>query len=237
MSLAEMRDSITYGRSADDWFAKAEHIWAEHKTPTTKETLAEWLNYQGKITCQSAEPGYLVLYNAEGSNLSASVLATGVLPIIGGVQPKAFVAEHIMYWFHASVPGEAHYLAAILNAPCVDAAIKPYQPRGLYGPRHIQRRPFEVCPIPEFDANNPGHQRLAEISRLAHETVAALDLREGGVVAARKKAREATRSYLDEIDTIARRMLGLAAAPAVSVEETAETETEADEVEEEAEIG
>lgn len=28
---------------------------------------------------------------------------------------------------------EAHYLAALLNAPCVDAAIKPYQPKGSFG--------------------------------------------------------------------------------------------------------
>ena len=63
-----MRDSITHGRSADDWFAKAERIWAEHKSSTTKETLAEWVNYQGKITGQSAESGYLVIYNAAGSN-------------------------------------------------------------------------------------------------------------------------------------------------------------------------
>ena len=37
------------------------------------------------------------------------------------------------------------------------------------------------------------------------------------------------RSYLDEIDTVARRMLRLAAAPAVSVEETEETEADEEE--------
>jgi hypothetical protein len=39
------------------------------------------------------------------------------------------------------------------------------------------------------------------------------------------------RSYLGEIDAIARRMLGLAAAPAGTVEETAGTESVADEEE------
>ena len=114
---------------------------------------------------------------------------------------------------------------------------KPYQPRGtLCGPRHIHRRPFEVCPIPAFDASDADHQRLAELSRLAHETVAALDLREGGVVAARKKAREAARGYLDAIDAIARRMLGLAETltPGPSPKEGGEPEAEADEEGEEA---
>ncbi|HEY1387417.1 MAG TPA: hypothetical protein VGF38_02645 [Ktedonobacterales bacterium] len=43
--------------------------------------------------------------------------------------------------------------------------------------------------------------------------------------------RVTARSYLGEIDAIARRMLGLAAAPAGTVEETAGTESVADEEE------
>ena len=31
MSLAEMRDSITHGRSADDWFAKADDVWEKNR--------------------------------------------------------------------------------------------------------------------------------------------------------------------------------------------------------------
>ena len=142
-----------------------------------------------------------------------------------------------MYWFKANGSEEAHYLAAVLNAPCVDAAIKPFQPRGVYvGPRHIQRRPFEVCPIPAFDANDEDHQRLAALSRAAHQVVAALDLREGGVVAARKKAREATRGYLNEIDAIARRMLGLTATLSPGPSPTRGGEPEADEDEDDAEM-
>ena len=140
-----------------------------------------------------------------------------------------------MYWFHTSEAEEAHYLTAVLNAPSVDAAIKPYQPRGIYvGPRHIQRRPLEVCPIPAFDANDPDHQRLAELSQAAHETVAALDLSAGGVVAARKKAREAARGYLDAIDAIARRMLGLVEtlSPSPSPTRGGEPEAEAESDEE-----
>ena len=123
--------------------------------------------------------------------------------------------DHKIYWCRCvDEIEEAHYLAAILNAPSVDIAIKAYQTRGIYvGPRDIDRRPFEVCPIPAFDASDPDHQRLAELSRQAHETVAALDLSAGGVVAARKKAREAARGHLDAIDAIARRMLDLTPGP------------------------
>lgn len=61
--------------------------------------------------------------------------------------------------------------------------------------------------------------------------MAALDLSAGGVVAARKRAREAARGYLAEIDAIARRMLGLAAVQTG----TEASESETDEGEEEAE--
>ncbi len=84
-------------------------------------------------------------------------------------------------------------MSAALNAPCVDNAIKAYQTRGIYvGPRHIHRRPFEVCQIPQYDPNNPKHQQLTVLSQAAQSVVAKLDLSEGGVVAVRKRAREAT---------------------------------------------
>jgi hypothetical protein len=212
MTPFEMRESITYAQSANEWFEPAEKLWQKHKKAATKESLAEWLNYQNKITAQSPEPGYLVLYNAAGSNITSAVLDTHDLPIINGARPKAFVLDHTAYWYRASTPEEAHYLSALLNAPCVDAAIKIHQTRGLFGARHIHRRPFEVCPIPPFDAGNAEHLRLAELSQAAHAAVARVDLSEGGVVAARKKARQAAREYLSQIDAIAQQMLGLAPA-------------------------
>ncbi len=159
MSLAEMGDSNTLdiARSAHDWFVPAQQLWDQHKSPTTEQTLSEWLNYQNKISGQSAEPGYLPLYNAAGSNLAAAVLDTNHLPIINGVRPIAFAADHTVYWYRCAQPEEAHYLAALLIAPSVDAAIKPTQTQGTFGPRHIHRRPFEVCAIPEYDAAAEDH--------------------------------------------------------------------------------
>lgn len=212
MSLAEMRDSITYARSADDWFAKAEKLWNDRRK-SVDMNLWERANYQQGVTGQSAEPGYLVIYNAEGSNLAACIVDANNLPIVNGVQPKGFVTEHVMYWCRVSTLDEAHFLSAIFNSPSVSEVIKPHQPRGLYGPRHIQRIPLEVCAIPQFDASNADHQRLAVLSEAAHATVAGLDLSQGGVVATRKKAREATRTYLEQIDVIARRLLGLTDVP------------------------
>ncbi|HUY78726.1 MAG TPA: N-6 DNA methylase [Ktedonobacterales bacterium] len=210
LSLAELRESDTLdvARSANDWFLPAERLWEQHKSPNSKMALLDRLDYQKTLSEQSAEPGYLVVYNAAGSNLAAAVLDTRQLPIINGVRPTAFVVEHKMYWYRCAQPEEAHYLAALLNAPSVDAAIKPTQTQGTFGPRDIERRPFEVVAIPAFDPADADHQQLAALSQQAHALVAAGEAQTGGVVAARKHARTATADVIVQIDVIARRVVG-----------------------------
>ncbi len=130
--------------------------------------------------------------------------------MINGVQPRAFVVDHKTYWYRCLSKDEAYYLTALLNAPCVDNAIKAHQTRGIYvGPRDIHRRPFEVSPIPQFNEHDPDHRQLAALSQAAHTAVAVLDLSKGGVVAARKRARKEVITYIEQIDLIAQRMLGL----------------------------
>jgi len=210
MPLEEIHNTLTLARSGNDWFEYTEEVWQKHKKLTTKETLLQWFNYQNKVTAQVAAPGYLALYGAAGSNLAASVLDThSLLPVINGAQPTAFVADHTTYWYRSSTEAEAHFLVALLNAPCVDAAIKGYQTRGLFGARHIHRRPFEVCAIPRFNQDNPDHQQLVLLSQAAHKVVATLDLAESKVVVARKRARQATSDCITQIDAIAQRILGL----------------------------
>jgi len=224
MSPAAMRDSIKLLDSAEQWFEPVEKLWNTYR----KSDMTFWdrQNFQKGITDQSAVPGYLVLYNAAGTNLAASIFSTANLPLINGVIPQNFVLDHTAYWYRASLREEAHYLAALLNAPSVDAAIKVHQTRGLFGARHVHRRPFEVCPIPEFDPRNADHARLAELSMAAHAAVAGIDLSAGGVVAARKKARAAAAAQIAEIDAIAQRLLGLAPPPGNAGEDAEDEEGE-----------
>ena len=137
------------------------------------------------------------------------MLNTAALPTINGNKPQGFIADFTTYWYQCSCEEEGYYLSALLNAPSIDGAIKLHQPRGLFGARHITRLPFEVCSIPTFDARNREHQQLATLSQAAHKVIAELDLLEGGVAAARKKARRMAHSYIEQIDAIARYMLGL----------------------------
>lgn len=75
-----------------------------------------------------------------------------------------------------------------------------------FGPRcrHSRSRP------------RPSAYGLQPARDQAHAAVAALDLREGGVVAARKQARAAARDHIREIDEIAQRLLGLPASETVT---------------------
>lgn len=148
---------------------------------------------------------------------------THSLPIVNGSEPKAFVVDHKTYWYQCDTIEEAHYLVALLNAPSVDAAIKAHQTRGLFGARDIHRRPFEMCAIPPFDAHSADHQQLAALSIEAHRLVATLDLAQLRVVAARKQARLAAQSQIEQIDAITRKLSGVTLA---SVEPTPPQEEE-----------
>jgi hypothetical protein len=211
MSLEEIRDTFQLAQSADEWFAEVENKWEQNKKATVKETLFQWFNYQGKIVTQSAEPGFFLLYGATGTNLAATVIDTHHLSPINGRQPQAFVIDHTTWWYRSSTLEEVHFLAALLNAPCVDNVIKKYQTRGQRGERHIHRRPFEVCDIPRFDPNDPAHLQLAALSQEAHKLVADFNT-SMRVVNMRKKVRQALHMQISQIEAIAQQLLGLSQA-------------------------
>jgi predicted component of type VI protein secretion system len=103
---------------------------------------------------------------------------------------------------------EAHYLCAILNSDVVNELIKPLQPKGSKGERHIVRRPF-VLPIPNFDPNNPVHRRLAELSKACHEKASRITLTKRDVAARRKEVRDALKAEMTEINKLVSQLLGL----------------------------
>jgi len=161
------------------WLDKAEHVWLEHRKSESK--LLDWLNWQGKLVRQRPTGVLKLLFNKSGTHLCGCVVdARNVskwrvhdLPVAG------FIADYGTYYLEVATPEEAHYLCAVLNAPLVDKAIKPYQTKGAFGAqrgkgeRDIHRRPFEVLPIPRFDKKNAQHRELARLSARCHKTVAA----------------------------------------------------------------
>jgi molybdopterin-guanine dinucleotide biosynthesis protein A len=197
----------------DSWrtyFQVTEQKWDDLKKDTSHfDDLIDDFDYQAKLTGQAATGVHKVLYNKSGTHISACVVDTNASPpMVYEYQTQSFLADTATYCYETADGNEAHYLCALLNAPCVDEAIKIYQTRGLFGERHVTRAPFEACTILPFDTADPDHRELARLSRAAHAIIA--DVRpQGGVVQARRLAREAVAGPIAAIDAIARRILRL----------------------------
>lgn len=139
-----------------NWMREAEKIWKEKRGRKAKrQTVYQWLDYQGKLTAQNLKQRHLVLYNAAGSNLSGARIDRESLS-------APFVVEHKLYWTHCETAAEADYLAAVLNSEVVNEAIKPFQSTGLMGERDIEKKVLD-WPIPLFRADNSiGPWRILE---------------------------------------------------------------------------
>ena len=179
LGLLDVSAAVRLGKAGlADWLRKANKIWKENRK--SESSLLDWINWQGKLTGQDPNGSVKLLYNEAGSHICSCVLDANRASEWGtvyGLPANGFIADYTTYSFDTKDSDEAHYLCAILNAPSVDAAIKPYQTKGLFGAqkgkgeRHIHRRPFEVLEIPRYDKANAQHQELAGISRQCHQVV------------------------------------------------------------------
>jgi hypothetical protein len=201
-----------------EWLSQAERQWAEHRSGATAMPLSESLDYMGKLTDQDPRAHFRVLCGTGGSHVTACVvdLSAGP-PSCHGLATQGQVAGHTTHWLGCATADEAHYLAAVLNAPCVDDAITPHQTRGAFhGGRHVSRRPFQVLPtpIPLYDPVSEQHRALAELSQRCHELVRGLDLPlDAEIGRLRQRVRATLREPLAEIEVIVQGMLNLGGTP------------------------
>lgn len=196
-----------------NWLERVQQLWAVKATEKSKTNfprVISWVNYRSKLSYQNPKAKYIVLYNASGSNIASCVINKhGLLPLEAGrtaITPVGFIAEAKSYFYETDDEGEAHYLCAILNSNVVNEAIKPLQPKGLYGEREVGRRPF-MFNIPKFRGDDPSHARLAELSKLCHAKVGQLNLMGQRSASARKKATEIVEKELQEIDDVVGKIL------------------------------
>lgn len=77
---------------------------------------------------------------------------------------KVIVPDHKLYFAAIDSLDEAHYLCAFLNSHPVRTWLGGF----LHG-KQIGTTVFEYMYVPNYDAQNPNHQRLVEISRDVHK--------------------------------------------------------------------
>ena len=203
-----------------EWLERAQAFWARRRKEKAKKSDAlSWLNYRNKLTDQNPRAEYIVLYSRSATFLCAAALRAGSLSQkVDGQQVvlRRFIATDTTYAFQTAEGREADYLVALLNSPTIDALIKPMQARGLWGPRDIHKKVWEL-PIPEFNPKDKAHLRLAEIAQSCAEKVKeevpglkALfqDVRGPRAIGrARTAVREALKDEISEIDAIVQEIL------------------------------
>jgi Eco57I restriction-modification methylase len=198
------------------WLEKAEEEWIKRRSAKAERiTAIGWLDYRRKLTAQNPQTKYRIIYNASGTNVVATVIKNKVIEFeINGqlICTEGFLADYVTYAYETINGDEAFYLAAVLNAPEVDKQIKPMQARGLWGPRHIVKKVLELS-IPQFDAKDAVHRRLAELGKECSAKVERW-LAGGGageiksIGRLRGMVREMLKSELKEIDGLAKEILG-----------------------------
>ncbi len=204
LSVLAADDLRTKGyREFARWMRAAEVIWnTARKQKAEKQTLYERLDYHGELTGQNLKATFLVLYNAAGTNIAATVVDRRTLDL-------PFVVEHKLYWGAFDDDEEAYYLAGFLNSTVTNAEIKPFQTQGLMGERDIEKKVLEL-PFPVFDDGRPEHRRVAELSRSAHEQTAkhikGVDLPKS-LGKRRHLVRQAVAGTIREIDHVVQELL------------------------------
>ena len=202
------------------WLREAEEHWQRFATRDERgqakiANILERIDWRNLLTRQRLNSGYKVLYNAAGTHIAACVLDLSTLPPVElgsglSLPPSGFVADTKAFYHETAQLEEAYYLAAVLNSPVLDYAIKPIQSRGLYGERDIHRKPFRL-PIPCYDASRSSHRRLAELGQECHQRVVeglpSLLPKYKGSGPLRTRLRETLQDTLKTIDWHVRRIL------------------------------
>jgi hypothetical protein len=197
-----------------EWLAKAQSLWETYRTEKSRKRfprVLDRLDYNGLLSNQNPMKRYIVAYNTAGTNLCSCVIDRNALPpfAIGktNIKPKGFVAETMTMYYETDNEMEAHYICAVLNSDNVNEAIKPFQTRGLFGERHIMRRPF-MLPLPKFIGGDL-HVKLAELSKQCHCKVASIEFRRKSAAGARSEARRVLAQEIEKIDELVYELLGL----------------------------
>lgn len=206
--MAKPEDILAEGAPhASDWVRNAEKIW-ERRKKEDQPSVYEYLNHDQKVTNQNPSAEYIVLYNKSGTNIAAAYITPSEHKQVGQLPIRGFIVDHIAYRYYADSEEHALYLVGVLNSAPVNEAIKPYQSQGLQGERDIHRRPFEVCPIPFFDAKDGLHREIVDAARKARKKM--LDWKskiEGNAAQARQAARKIIRPELEELNELASELL------------------------------
>jgi hypothetical protein len=200
------------------WLDKCETEWKKRrKEKSTRMTIYERLDHVRGLTQQSHKALYKIVYPMSATNLCSAVISNTKIVKKYGDQKltlKAFVADYKLFFFETEDENEASFLSAVLNSPTIDRLIKPMQSQGLWGPRDICMKVWEL-PIPVYSEQKSAHRELAEIGIACAKRVEKIipelntkDVTPGKIGRLRSQVRERLSDELKEIDGIVKKIMG-----------------------------
>jgi hypothetical protein len=195
------------------WLDRAQKTWRE-KRGEKADRMDVWqrLDLQKGLTGQDPKAKYVVLYPKSATFLCAAVVPARTINKEIGSQEivlQRFLADYVTFYFETADRAEAMYVCAVLNSPILDDLIKPMQARGLWGPRDITKKVWEL-PVPEFKRENKAHAQLAVLAEACSKQVKDLipSLAESGSIGrVRSAVRQTLKDELAEINSLVKQIL------------------------------
>ena len=119
-------------------------------------SLQARIDIRRKLTKQVLRPeGYLILAGAGGKHICAACV-----PLAGDTD---LIVDQTLYWRVVPSEAEAWYCVGMLCSHAMTEAVRPFNPKGAFGERHIHALPYRL--MPAFDPGNDTHQRIADLAR------------------------------------------------------------------------
>jgi hypothetical protein len=147
-------------------FAELDSVWPDLAPFDSTRTFEKKLNYRNKLTAQQFRAGQtLVVYGASGTYPCA-----GAVVVTSGLADRLIIDQTI-YWVEVQGADQLDYVLGMLNSDALASAIRPFQPLGKNGPRHLHKLPVEV--LPEWDSTNPAHLAVVQQTRSLRTELAA----------------------------------------------------------------
>lgn len=166
-----------------EWWRNAEEVWNKYRSPSTRLSLREQIDYQTKLSNQFPVSEHRVAYTASGQHLAAC-----------RIEADDALIEKALYWGTVDSVQEGQYVCAILNSDRFAEAIRPLQARGQHNPRHFDMHVFAVA-FPLFDPSVELHQELVALAGRAEAVAESMEF---DLTRQFQRARRAIREALRE---------------------------------------
>ncbi|MDP2984503.1 MAG: N-6 DNA methylase, partial [Candidatus Latescibacter sp.] len=197
------------------WLENAEKEWKQIRgLKADNMNIYERLDRYRGITKQSPNIPMRILYNTSGTYLTAAIVENKSIEFeIDGqvILINNFITDCKTYYHETENIFVADFLAAFLNSPEIDKLIKPMQSRGLWGPRDIHKKVFDL-PIPQFAPEDSAHRKLVELGEKCRKKVQVWQKEQQNITgtnigAARSKVRLFLKEELNEINQLVKQIL------------------------------